>query len=501
MQQDSDSILEKEDNFSRWYNEILKRARILDVRYPVKGEYVWYPYGLKLRNLIYNILRSFMDKEHEEVLFPLLIRRDELLKEKEHIKGFEEEVFWVTHGGSTELDIPLALRPTSETAIYPVFKLWIRSHRDLPIRVYQIVNTFRYETKHTRPLIRVREITSFKEAHTAHASRAEAEEQIKKAIALYRHFFDQLAVPYVITKRPRWDKFPGAEYSIAFDTLMPDGRTMQIATIHLLGESFAHTFDIRYEAEDGSSKFVNQTCYGISERCVAAVIAVHGDEHGLVLPPRVAPIQVVIVPIIFSGDKNGKGMEEVKEACISLYEALKEADVRVILDDSQERPGAKYYYWEMKGVPLRIELGPRDLNNNSCVFVRRDDFRKTQVPLNTAVPEVKKTLDDIQRHLYARAKEKLVSNIRNISIGVSVSEKDSKMDELRKAVRNGIISLTLCDNESCGKELEDTLGVSVLGEVYEDKEVVEREEGEGSGKKGCVICTRSGSRVLAARTY
>jgi len=168
-------ILKKEDNFSGWYNEILKRARILDVRYPVKGEYVWYPYGLKLRNLIYNILRSLMDKEHEEVLFPLLIRRDELLKEKEHIRGFEDEVFWVTHGGSTELDIPLALRPTSETAIYPVFKLWIRSHRDLPVRIYQIVNTFRYETKHTRPLIRVREITSFKEAHTAHASRAEAE--------------------------------------------------------------------------------------------------------------------------------------------------------------------------------------------------------------------------------------------------------------------------------------------------------------------------------------
>ena len=496
MQQDSDSILEKEDNFSRWYNEILKRARILDVRYPVKGEYVWYPYGLKLRNLIYNILRSFMDKEHEEVLFPLLIRRDELLKEKEHIKGFEDEVFWVTHGGSTELDIPLALRPTSETAIYPVFKLWIRSHRDLPIRVYQIVNTFRYETKHTRPLIRVREITSFKEAHTAHASRAEAEEQIKKAVALYKLFFDQLAVPYVITKRPSWDKFPGAEYTIAFDTLMPDGRTMQIATIHLLGENFARTFDIRYEAEDGSSKLVNQTCYGISERCVAAVIAVHGDEHGLILPPRVAPIQVVIVPIIFSGDKNGSGMEEVKEACVSLYEALKEADVRVILDDSPERPGAKYYYWEMKGVPLRIELGPRDLSSNCCVFVRRDDFRKTQVSLSTAVPEVKRTLDDIQRHLYARAKEKLASNIINIED--SKMGKMVEMDELRKAVRNSIISLTLCDNESCGKELEDILGVSVLGEVYEDKGVA---EGEGSGKKRCVICTRSGSRVLVARTY
>jgi len=492
-----EGILKKEDNFSGWYNEILKRARILDVRYPVKGEYVWYPYGLKLRNLIYNILRSLMDKEHEEVLFPLLIRRDELLKEKEHIRGFENEVFWVTHGGSTELDIPLALRPTSETAIYPVFKLWIRSHRDLPVRIYQIVNTFRYETKHTRPLIRVREITSFKEAHTAHASRAEAEEQIKKAVALYKDFFDQLAIPYVITKRPGWDKFPGAEYSIAFDTLMPDGRAMQIATIHLLGESFARTFDIRYEAEDGSSKLVNQTCYGISERCVAAVIAIHGDEHGLVLPPRVAPIQVVIVPVIFSGDKHGGGMEEVKEACISLYEALKEADVRVILDDSPDRPGAKYYYWEMKGVPLRIELGPRDLSNNSCIFVRRDSFKKTEVPLNNAVPEAKRTLDDIQRQLHARAREEFASNI--VSVSISSEERDNNMEEIREAVGRGIVSLFLCDNESCGKELEDTLGASVLGEVYEYDKGVE----EGDSKKvACAICgRRSGSRVLVARTY
>jgi prolyl-tRNA synthetase len=222
------TLLQKADNFSEWYNEILKRAEVLDVRYPVKGVYTWYPYGYKLRNLTYSILKALMDREHEEVLFPLLIPKDELMKEKEHIKGFEDEVFWVTKGGSTDLDIPLALRPTSETAIYPVFKVWIRSHRDLPIRIYQVVNAFRYETKHTRPLIRLREITSFKEAHTAHASRADAEKQIKTAIATYQEFFDLLAVPYIITRRPNWDKFPGAEYSIAFDTLMPDGKTMQI---------------------------------------------------------------------------------------------------------------------------------------------------------------------------------------------------------------------------------------------------------------------------------
>ncbi len=473
------SVLDR-NNFSEWYSEILKRAEILDVRYPVKGVYVWYPYGLRLRNLIYGILRALMDEEHEEVLFPLLIRRDELLKEKEHIKGFEEEVFWVTHGGTTELDVPLALRPTSETAMYPVFKLWIRSHRDLPIRVYQIVNTFRYETKHTRPLIRLREITSFKEAHTAHASRREAEEQINKAIAIYRNFFDRLAIPYVITKRPEWDKFPGAEYTIAFDTLMPDGRTMQIATLHMLGENFAHTFDIRYEAEDGSSKFVNQTCYGISERCVAAVIAVHGDDHGLVLPPPVAPIQVVIVPIIFtSGADKPSESEAVKRACNVLHHELKGAGVRVFLDDSPERPGAKYYYWEMKGVPLRIELGPRDLANNSCTFVRRDNFVKWRVPLTTAVSEVKNTLDDIQHSLHARAMERL-------EIGVVSDE-----TELKNAT--GIVALPLCDRESCGKELEESTGASVLGEVLYAS--------HSSGGKECIICAREAKHVLVARTY
>ncbi len=476
-----ESVLKKEDNFSVWYNEILKRAKILDVRYPVKGVYVWYPYGLKLRNLIYGILRTLMDDEHEEVLFPLLIRRDELLKEKEHIKGFEEEVFWVTHGGTTELDVPLALRPTSETAMYPIFKVWIRSHRDLPIRVYQIVNTFRYETKHTRPLIRLREITSFKEAHTAHASREEAETQINKAIAIYRNFFDQLAVPYVITKRPDWDKFPGAEYTIAFDTLMPDGRTMQIATLHMLGENFAHTFDIRYEAEDGSSRFVNQTCYGISERCVAAVIAIHGDDRGLVLPPRVAPIQVVIVPIIFSSTGDTPS-EKVKEACNAIYNELKGAGIRVFLDDSPDRPGAKYYYWEMKGVPLRIELGPRDLTNVSCTFVRRDNFAKRQVPLNTVVQSVNKTLDDIQHCLHARAMQKL----KICAINGDTEPKD--------AIREGIIALPLCDNESCGKKLEESIGANVLGEVL-------YAAAHRARRNACAICAREGEDVLVARTY
>ncbi|MDI6811840.1 MAG: proline--tRNA ligase [archaeon] len=489
-----ETILQKENNFSEWYSEILKRAEILDIRYPVKGVYVWYPYGYKLRKLIYKILQSLLDEEHEEVLFPLLIPKDELMKEREHIKGFEEEVFWVTKGGSTALEIPLALRPTSETAIYPVFKVWIRSHRDLPLRVYQIVNTFRYETKHTRPLIRVREITSFKEAHTAHASRAAAEDQIKRAVALYKNFFDQLAIPYVITRRPDWDKFPGAEYSLAFDTIMPDGRTMQIGTIHLLGESFARTFDIKYEDKDGALKFVNQTCYGISERCVASVIAIHGDEHGLVLPPEVAPIQVVIVPIVFSSGEEGNiEGEQVEEACFTVHEALKKAGIRTFVDNSEERPGAKYYRWEMKGVPLRIEIGPRDLRNNRCEFVRRNDLKRMHVPLSEVVPEVKRTLKEIHEEIHEKAKETLRSNIHK-SEGIGADKSAEEMEELRRRAGRGIVSLFLCERERCGNELEEQLGVSVLGEAYES------EEGEKNGGK-CLICSEKAKRVYVARAY
>ncbi|KAF5412512.1 MAG: Proline--tRNA ligase [Candidatus Methanophagaceae archaeon] len=489
---ESKTTLPKEGHFSEWYSEILKRAEILDIRYPVKGVYVWYPYGFKLRNLIYTTLRAFMDKEHEEVLFPMLIPKDELMKEEEHIKGFEEEVFWVTKGGTTELDIPLALRPTSETAIYPVFKVWIRSHRDLPLRVYQIVNTFRYETKHTRPLIRLREITSFKEAHTAHASLTDAEEQVKIAIAIYQKFFDLLDVPYIITRRPDWDKFPGAVYTLAFDTLMPDGRTMQIGTIHLLGESFARTFDIKYEDNAGSLQYVNQTCYGISERCVAAVISIHGDEHGLVLPPEVSPIQVVIVPIVFSG-KAGSNEDEVKKACAAVYEDLENAGIRAFLDDSEERPGAKYYRWEMKGVPLRIEIGPRDLRNNSCEFVRRDDFQRVHVPLHDAVPEVKRTLEEVQSGIYGRAKEALVANIyeREGSDAGTVEE----MRALKNKAERGIVSLFLCDSARCGKDLEEHLDASVLGEPLNEDKMCDKSEGK------CIICSRKARRVYVARTY
>ena len=302
MEEEMGALPERND-FSAWYNELLWRAEIMDVRYPVKGIYVWYPFGFSLRRNVYDQLRAIMDREHQEALFPLLIPETEFAKEAEHIKGFEEEVYWVTHGGLTPLEVKLALRPTSECAIYPMYALWVRSHADLPLKIYQIVNTFRYETKHTRPLIRLREITSFKEAHTVHATWDDAEAQVQTAIGLYKEFYRMLCIPVIVSKRPDWDKFPGADHTIAVDVIMPDGKTLQSGTVHHLGDHFSRTFSIQYEDLQGEQQYAFQTCYGISERCIAALISVHGDDRGLVLPPGSHPPRLCWSP---SPSGNGR---------------------------------------------------------------------------------------------------------------------------------------------------------------------------------------------------
>ncbi len=467
-----DEKLPRKEKFSEWYNEILQMAEIVDVRYPIKGICVWYPFGFALRQRIYSILRSLLDVDHQEVMFPLLIPENEFMKEAEHIKGFEEEVYWVTKGGSKSLEMPLALRPTSETAIYPILRLWIRSHVDLPLKIYQIVNTFRCETKHTRPLIRVREITSFKEAHTAHSTWEEAELQVKDALKLYGDFFRKLAVPHVITKRPDWDKFPGSDYSMAVDTLMPDGKALQIGTVHHLGKNFSKTFDIRYEDPVGEQRYVNQTCYGISERCVAAMISVHGDDKGLVLPPEIAPTQIVIIPIAAKG-------KDVLGACKHALEMLKVA-YRVVLDDSQERPGAKYYRWEMKGVPLRAEIGPREMEEGEVMLVRRDTFEREAVHLSKLSKAVEDKLSAIHADLYEKARQSLESRIAGCKT----------LDEAKVAIRKGMAKVSWCGEEGCGLRMEEATSGVVLGELA----AVER------GK--CLICDKKTDKVvLMARSY
>ncbi len=477
-------MLPPKQNFSEWFHEVIQQAEIMDIRYPVKGLYVWCPFGFKIRQLVYSKLRELLDRDHDEVYFPALIPETELGKEGEHIKGFEDEVFWVTHGGLEPLDVKLALRPTSETAMYPIFKLWIRSHADLPLKVYQIVNTFRYETKHTRPLIRLREITSFKEAHTAHRNYEEAEEQVREAIKLYKEFYDFLAIPYLIFRRPEWDKFPGADYTVAFDTIMPDGRTLQIGTVHHLADNFAKTFDIKYETPNGDHAYVHQTCYGISERCIASLIGIHGDDLGLILPFEVAPIQIVIIPILYKG-KEG----QVEELSRKLFDKLKAYGYRVELDISDERPGAKYYKWELKGVPIRFEIGPKEAESNSVVVSFRDEKKKFSLGFEEITKEkVEEWAREFKNRLRNRAVEMAKSKIRFF---------DDLKDLADWIEQRGVGLIYLCGSTECGETVEENAKGSVLGRFEEIPEWLEGFEHKGK----CIVCGGDGYLTGVAKTY
>ncbi|MDD1673947.1 MAG: proline--tRNA ligase [Methanomicrobiales archaeon] len=464
--------------FSEWYNELLWRAEIMDVRYPVKGLYVWYPHGFAIRREVYRILREIMDREHREALFPLLIPASEFMKEAEHIKGFEDEVYWVTRGGKAELDIPLALRPTSETAIYPMYALWIRSHADLPLRIYQVVNSFRYETKHTRPLIRLREITSFKEAHTVHATWEEAEEQVRKAITFYREFYERLCVPVIVSRRPDWDKFPGADYTLAVDTIMPDGKTLQIGTAHHLGTHFSRTFQILFEDKNGEQKHAQQTCYGISERSIAALISLHGDDRGIILPPDVAPIQVIIVPVIV-----GKRKDEILAQAASLATELRGGAYRVQMDNRDLRPGAKYYYWEMRGVPLRLEIGPRDIDAGVVTAITRDGERSVLPRINLG-EKVRDTLSGFEVRLREKARHRMEDGITKVT----------SLSEIPPALEKGIAIIPWCGERACADKLAQQSGGDVLGIITDTGKSVRK---EGS----CIICGEPAIPTLMGRAY
>jgi len=471
--------LPPKNQFSEWYNDILWRAEIMDVRYPVKGLYVWYPYGFAVRKHVYQRLRDLLDRDHEEALFPLLIPEQEFMKEAEHIKGFGDEVYWVTHGGTTPLEVKLALRPTSETAIYPMYALWVRSHADLPIRIYQIVNTFRHETKQTRPMIRAREITSFMESHTVHATWDEAEAQVESEIALTCEFYESLCIPVLVSRRPDWDKFPGADYTIAVDAIMPNGKTLQIGTVHHLGTHFSKTFSITYEDAKGEQQLANQTCYGISERCIAALIGVHGDDRGLILPPAVAAIQIVIVPILI-----GKRHEDVLASATMLEKELKSAGFRTKMDTRDMRPGAKYYWWELRGVPLRLELGPRDIDAGKVMAVTRLGEKS---PLERAgiAQSVKKVLTGISQAMKAEAEEHMK---KSLCTAGTIDACNASLNEGRVAV------VPWCGDRACGDVIEEKSNSSILGTEARSPYV-----SDAGG--ACVICGKPGKATLIGRTY
>ncbi|MFA6951728.1 MAG: proline--tRNA ligase [Candidatus Methanomethylophilaceae archaeon] len=464
----------KEENFNDWYNEIVEKANLSDKRYPVKGMNVWTPYGWKIMRMIDTYIRQELDAtDHEEVCFPLMIPETEFKKEKDHIKGFDSEVYWVTHAGLNKLDVRLVVRPTSETAMYPMFSLWIRSHQDLPLKVYQIVNTFRYETKQTRAFIRVREIHFF-ESHTCHDTEEDAQRQIDEDVEILSKIAKRLCLPYTLLVRTDWDKFPGAYYTVGIDTVMPNGRTLQIGSIHHYRTNFSEPYNITYEDENGEHKYVHQTTYGMSERLLGAVIGVHADDKGLVMPPDIASFQAVIIPIL---SKNNTELV-TKESKI-LYEVLTAAGLRVKLDDRDARPGSKYYDWEIKGVPLRLELGGRDIENNVVTFVRRDTGEKGTIDAATVAEGTKLMLRVIADSMYAKAKEIQESHMQDI-------------DSMENIPEDKILRFGWCGCPECGHAFEDKFDIKILGHAY-------RPEHAYKGK--CIVCGKdTDMQVLAAHT-
>jgi len=460
--------MKKAEDFSDWYNEIVELAGLTDKRYPIKGMNVWTPYGWKIQQHIDRHIRQYLDDTgHNEVCFPLLIPENEFAKEKDHIKGFDSEVFWVTHAGLNPLDIRLLLRPTSETAIYPMFQIWVRSHADLPMKVYQIVNVFRYETKQTRAFIRVREIHFF-ESHTCHATFEDAEAQVKEDMGIMERLSKNLCVPYLLLRRTEWDKFPGAYYTIGIDILLPSGRSLQIGSIHQYRENFSKPYEIKFEDEKGEHSYVSQTTYGMSERLVGAIVALHGDDKGIILPPDVAPHQVVVVPIPAKGS-----VEEVQAEAKKLAGELKAAGVRTHIDLRDIRPGNKFYDWELKGVPLRIELGPRDIANKAAVAVRRDTGAKTTIDRGSLVKDVHSLLADISRNLMAKAQAELDGNVVDATSLVDLPEK--------------MIRVAWCGTEECGREIETKSGRGILGSNVMDEAVK---------KSKCVVCGKDTGTIV-----
>ncbi len=462
-------------DFSNWYSEILLRAKIVDSRTPTKGANVLLPNGYE----IWESIKRFIDREfkatgHKNMSFPLIIPEEFLAKEEEHFK-FKIEVAWVTHVGDTKLNERYALRPTSETIMYYMYSQWIHSHADLPLKVNQWANIIRWDTKQTRPLLRDREFY-WSEGHTAHASYEEAAEQVRESMTIYQKLFDALCLSYMVFRRPDHDKFPGAEYTIAYDSPLPDNKVLQIGTTHHLGQNFAKPFDVKFLDKDGETKYCHQTSYGISTRLIAAILATHGDDQGLILPPMLAPTQIVVIPIIY----KGKQENEIKAKAHEVTDMLSKLGYRVEVDDrDQYNPGWKFAEWEMLGVPLRLEIGPRDLKNNAVFTARRDTGEKKSVKiaeLETFIPEL---FNEISKTLKQRADENLKQAMREAST----------LDEVKDIVENnrGIIRTNWCGDVNCAMKVKDTVSAEIRG-YLEDKDEVPFAP--------CLVCGKDAKHVV-----
>ncbi|MCD6464214.1 proline--tRNA ligase [Candidatus Woesearchaeota archaeon] len=471
-----EQLTARKTDFSKWYNQVIQLAGLIDKRYNVKGCFVWLEYGYSVMlNIKKHWDELFKKAGIKELYFPLLVPLEYAKQNNDWFEGFKDQAFWVK--GGVEGGEQYILRPTGEPAMYPMFKLWIRTHKDLPLRVYETVSSFRYETKHTRPLIRDREITVWHEIHTAHASKLEADEEAKLHEKLYDELWRVIAVKPLKVWKPKWEVFPGAIGAIEYYAIMPDGRALENGSINLLGQAYAKKFGITFKDANGEEKFAWQVCTGNGARLLVAAIATHGDDRGLVLPPRIAPIKVVIVPILFKDAKR-----EVETLALEVSEMLSKAGIENVVDLNDETPGSKFYYWELKGVPLRIEIGPEELNTGELTIFKRNDYKKLRVAKQQVVDVVKKLLVQIQEELLVKASE---------AFEKSFVEVNSKQ-ELVEAVNNKKVAVVhWCGSGDCWDEIKNLAeGVELFGTDLKPS------------KGKCVICGKEcNSKGYVAKTY
>jgi len=475
----------KEEDFSGWYTELINKAELADIRYNIKGFVVYREWATLTIRKMYHKTEDLLDKKgHLPLTMPSLIPESNFLLEAQHVDGFAPEVFWVTEAGSSvKLPERLALRPTSETALYKMYALWIRSYKDLPFKRYLSCQVWRYEGKMTRPFFRAREF-HWIESHNVFATMEDAMEQVKEDMeTTYQILQDECCIPIIFFQRPEWDKFPGAIHTYAADALMGSGKVLQLPSTHLLGQIFAKPFDVKFVDRDGEEKYGYQTCYGPAQsRNYGAMIAYLGDDKGLVLPFDLAPIQIIIIPIIYKG-KEKLVQEKAKE----IYNHFKDK-YAVKIDDSEDSVGSKYYYWELKGVPIRIEIGPKDIEKQQVVIVKRHDGKRFQIKEG----KLKDKIDEIAQNYTNEIKEKSLIDFE--SQVECVYEKDAAIE----AINNGkIVCCGFCsiDMEAyhCAEVVEKEIGGFVRGRR------VDEEKHEFAN---CLICGKlAGCTVYIAKSY
>jgi len=446
---DTGITVKKKENFSEWYTQTILRSGMADYA-PVKGCMVFREHSYAMWEKIQEIFNEKIKTTgHRNVYFPLFIPESFLKKEAEHFEGFVPEVAWVTAGGDSKLEERLAIRPTSETIIYATFAKWIRSWRDLAIKLNQWCSVVRWETKATKLFLRTREFL-WQEGHTAHSAKEEADQEAIEILDAYKDLMEShLAIPVLTGKKTESEKFAGALYTLALEALMPDGRALQMGTSHNLGQHFSKVFGIKFLDQQEKEQYVWQTSWGISTRIIGAVVMVHGDDKGLVLPPRLAPVQVVIVPIPYKDVDIKSILTKSRDA----FESLK-GKVKVILDDRPEyTPGWKFNEWELKGVPVRIEIGPRDVRKNQVTLARRDTSQKIAVEEEQMLTEVMKLLEEIQKDLYDKAKRHLKENI------TTVMDYDDFKSTLRE--KGGFVRAAWCSSSACEERIKEETGATI----------------------------------------